>query len=136
MASRSSTLPREEVREARLCSSCIRRPLKRRRSDTCLRWSKRVLMPEEFGGTEILTLSQDFPPVPAAEWEAAIRKDLKGADYEKKLVWRTDEGIAVRPYYRSDSLAGLEGQTGSTPGRFPFVRGSGEAWTIHPEAAP
>src|SRR5271165_3099536 len=93
-------------------------------------------MPDDAAGTELLTLSHDFPPVPTAEWEAAIRKDLKGADYEKKLVWRTDEGIAVRPYYRSDSLAGLEGQTGSTPGRFPFVRGSGEAWTIHQEAAP
>ncbi len=93
-------------------------------------------MPDELGGTEILTLGQDFPPVPTAEWEAAIRKDLKGADYEKKLVWRTDEGIPVRPYYRSESLAGLEGQTGSAPGSFPFVRGNGEAWTIDQEAAP
>lgn len=47
----------------------------------------------------------EFPPVPAADWEAAIRKDLKGADYEKKLVWRTEEGIAVRPYYRREDLA-------------------------------
>ena len=93
-------------------------------------------MPDELGGTEILTLSQDFPPVNTAEWEAAIRKDLKGADYEKKLVWRTDEGIPVRPYYRSDSLAGLEGQTGAAPGNFPFVRGSGEAWTIDQDATP
>ena len=46
----------------------------------------------------------EFPPVSTAEWEAAIAKDLKGADYEKKLVWRTDEGIAVRPYYRSEHL--------------------------------
>jgi catechol 2,3-dioxygenase-like lactoylglutathione lyase family enzyme len=50
---------------------------------------------------EILNLGQDFPPVPTAVWEAAIAKDLKGADYEKKLVWRTDEGLAVRPYYRA-----------------------------------
>ena len=50
----------------------------------------------------------DFPPVPTADWEAAIRKDLKGADYEKKLVWRTDEGVAVRPYYRGEDIAGLK----------------------------
>ncbi|MGA7410171.1 MAG: methylmalonyl-CoA mutase family protein [Bryobacteraceae bacterium] len=93
-------------------------------------------MPDELGGTEILTLSQDFPPVPTEDWEAAIRKDLKGADYEKRLVWRTDEGIAVRPYYRSESLAGLEGQTGSVPGSFPFVRGNGKAWTIDQDAMP
>lgn len=93
-------------------------------------------MPDELGATEILTLSQDFPPVPTAEWEAAIRKDLKGADYEKKLVWRTDEGIPVRPYYRSESLAGLEGQTGSIPGSFPFVRGGGDAWAIEQDAPP
>ena len=62
-------------------------------------------MPEE--AAEILSLAADFPPVPTAEWEAAIRADLKGADYEKKLVWRTEEGLAVRPYYRSEDIAGL-----------------------------
>jgi hypothetical protein len=46
-------------------------------------------------GTEILNLSADFPPVPTPVWEAAIQKDLKGADCEKRLVWRTEEGIAV-----------------------------------------
>jgi methylmalonyl-CoA mutase len=61
-------------------------------------------------------------------WEAAIQKDLKGGDYEKKLVWRTDEGLAVRPYYRSENLAGLEAQIQSLPGQFPFVRGSGKRW--------
>jgi methylmalonyl-CoA mutase len=46
----------------------------------------------------------EFPPVGTAEWEAQIVKDLKGADYEKRLVWRTDEGIAVRPYYRAEHI--------------------------------
>ena len=87
-------------------------------------------MPDDQTGTEILNLGQDFPPVSTAEWEAVIQKDLKGGDYDKKLVWRTDEGIAVRPYYRSENLAGLEAQTQSVPGKFPFVRGDGEAWTI------
>ena len=77
-------------------------------------------------GTEILNLGQDFPPVSTATWEAAIQKDLKGADYEKRLVWRSDEGLAVRPYYRSENLAGLDTQTASLPGQFPFVRGTGQ----------
>ena len=83
-------------------------------------------MPDPLPGTEILNLSQDFPPVPTAVWEAAIAKDLKGADYEKKLVWRTDEGIPVRPYYRAENMVGLEAQTATAPGQFPFVRGSGK----------
>ncbi len=45
-----------------------------------------------------------FPPVTTTVWEAQIARDLKGADYEKRLVWKTDEGIAVRPYYRSEHI--------------------------------
>ena len=82
-------------------------------------------MREESYGTEILGLGGEFPPVSTEAWEAAIQKDLKGADYDKKLVWHTDEGIAVRPYYRKENLAGLEAQTQSLPGQFPFVRGNG-----------
>ena len=87
-------------------------------------------------GTEILNLGQDFPPVATATWEAAIQKDLKDADYEKKLVWRSDEGIAVRPYYRSEALVGLEAQLAPVPGQFPFVRGDGGAWAIDQGATP
>jgi methylmalonyl-CoA mutase len=93
-------------------------------------------MPDEGTGTEILNLGQDFPPVATATWEAAIQKDLKGADYEKKLAWRSDEGIAVRPYYRSENLADLVVQTASVPGQFPFVRGGGKAWEIDQQAVP
>ncbi|HEY2017009.1 MAG TPA: methylmalonyl-CoA mutase family protein [Bryobacteraceae bacterium] len=90
-------------------------------------------MPDEATGTEILNLSQDFPPVPTAGWEAAIQRDLKGADYQKKLVWRTDEGIPVRPYYRRENLDGLDGQLHAAPAHFPFVRGSGKSWETHQE---
>ncbi|MBP1635623.1 MAG: methylmalonyl-CoA mutase [Acidobacteria bacterium] len=60
-------------------------------------------MPDDTRQTR-LTLDE-FPPVPTAAWEQAIARDLKGADYEKRLVWRTDEGIAVRPYYRAEDAA-------------------------------
>ena len=59
-----------------------------------------------------LNLSAEFPAISTQEWEAVIAKDLKGADYEKKLVWRTEEGFPVKPYYRAENLAGLEAQLG------------------------
>ena len=49
-------------------------------------------------------LFEQFPPVTTEQWEAAITADLKGADYERKLVWRTAEGFNVRPYYRAENL--------------------------------
>ncbi|MDR3702739.1 MAG: methylmalonyl-CoA mutase family protein [Candidatus Sulfopaludibacter sp.] len=86
--------------------------------------------------TEILSLGSEFPPVSTETWEAAIARDLKGADYEKKLVWRTEEGLAVRPYYRSEALQGLEDQVRTAPDRYPFVRGTGESWEIAQDAKP
>lgn len=49
-------------------------------------------------------LFSEFPPVSTKDWEAKIAVDLKGADYEKKLIWKTNEGIKVRPYYRAEDL--------------------------------
>jgi methylmalonyl-CoA mutase len=79
-------------------------------------------------------LLEEFPPVSTAEWEAAIARDLKGADYQKKLIWRTDEGIAVKPYYRAEDLLGLVG-IDVRPGEFPYRRGAqAEAgWKIREE---
>jgi methylmalonyl-CoA mutase len=92
-------------------------------------------MTEETPGTELLHLADDFPPVATAEWEAAIQKDLKGADYQKLLVWRTDEGIAVKPYYRREDVAGLDYRN-TVPGQFPFVRAQRGSWEIAQEKAP
>jgi methylmalonyl-CoA mutase len=66
-------------------------------------------------------LLQEFPPVSTASWEEIIRKDLKGADYAKKLIWQTDEGLAVKPYYRAEDIAGLT-YLDAPPGVFPFAR--------------
>lgn len=93
-------------------------------------------MPETDVGFEILNLSTEFPPVATETWEAAIAKDLKGADYEKKLVWRTEEGLAIRPYYRQEALAGLEDQLRTAPDYYPFVRGTGRSWKIAQDAKP
>ena len=67
-------------------------------------------------------LFSEFPPVSTEKWEEVINKDLKGADYEKKLVWRTIEGFKVKPYYRAEDLEGLE-YLDSNPGQIPFTRG-------------
>lgn len=68
-------------------------------------------------------LFAEFPPVSTQKWEEVIIKDLKGADYEKKLVWKTQEGFSVRPYYRAENLSNLK-HLGVAPGCFPFVRGT------------
>jgi len=69
-------------------------------------------------------LFSEFPPVSTAEWEAIIHQDLKGADYEKKLIWKTTEGFKVKPYYRAEDLVNLKAMLASLPGQFPFLRGT------------
>jgi methylmalonyl-CoA mutase len=68
-------------------------------------------------------LLQEFPPVSTQAWEDAIARDLKGADYAKKLIWQTEEGLAVKPYYRAEDIAGLQ-FLDAAPGDFPFLRGA------------
>ena len=77
-------------------------------------------------------LFTEFPPVPTEKWEEVITADLKGADYERKLVWRTGEGFNVRPYYRAENLEGIH-FLGSQAGEFPYVRGTraNNHWRVH-----
>ncbi|MGA3335193.1 MAG: methylmalonyl-CoA mutase family protein [Terracidiphilus sp.] len=79
-------------------------------------------------------LLEGFPPVSTAAWEAAIARDLKGADYEKKLIWRSDEGLAVKPYYRAEDLKELA-FLNAAPGEFPYRRGARATgdWQIREE---
>lgn len=78
-----------------------------------------------------LNFLADFPAVSTQEWMDKITADLKGADFTKKLVWRTPEGFNVQPFYRAEDLQALQ-TTQSAPGQFPFVRGTKEnnAWLI------
>jgi len=69
-------------------------------------------------------LFAEFPDVSTEEWEATIQADLKGADYEKKLIWKTLEGIAVKPYYRKADTDGISWLLNNLPGEFPFARGT------------
>ncbi len=68
-------------------------------------------------------LFSEFPPISTEEWMAKITADLKGAPFEKKLVWRTSEGFNVNPFYRAEDIEGMKTVT-SLPGEFPYVRGT------------
>jgi methylmalonyl-CoA mutase len=82
--------------------------------------------------TEQTRLFSEFPPVGTETWEARILADLKGADYQKRLIWKTYDGIAVKPYYRSADLEGI-GYLGVPPDEVPYVRGTrvdAQSWSI------
>ena len=66
-----------------------------------------------------------FSPTSTHDWIEKITVDLKGADFEKKLVWRTNEGFNVQPFYRREDLKDIP-FIGSLPGQFPYVRGTKE----------
>jgi methylmalonyl-CoA mutase len=68
-------------------------------------------------------LFSEFSPVSTSAWEEKIREDLKGKDYEKKLIWKTIEGLRIKPYYRKEDLTYLD-PSQAVPGVFPYLRGS------------
>ena len=49
-------------------------------------------------------LFENFPEVSSKQWKQLIQYDLKGADYNETLIWKTDEGINVKPFYHSDEI--------------------------------
>ncbi|EMS86721.1 methylmalonyl-CoA mutase family protein [Leptospira noguchii] len=67
-------------------------------------------------------LFTDFPPIDREAWIALIQKDLKGADFEKKLVWETAEGFKIQPIYTKDDIVDKQWLTSNLPGTFPFAR--------------
>src|SRR4029079_8792066 len=77
-----------------------------------------------------------YPKQPAdlKRWEELARKERKGAD-PAGLVWKTPEGIDVKPLYTAADVADLD-FTHPLPGTFPYLRGpkatmyAGQPWTI------
>ncbi|WP_323788659.1 methylmalonyl-CoA mutase subunit beta [Psychroserpens sp.] len=49
-------------------------------------------------------LFKEFPEVSSKEWKQKIQADLKGADYNETLIWKTNEGIHVKPFYHKDEF--------------------------------
>lgn len=77
-------------------------------------------------------LFEQFPPVSAEEWLERITVDLKGADFNKRLVWKTRDGLSVMPFYRQEERDKLRYHD-LLPGDFPYIRGvniSDNNWLI------
>lgn len=79
-------------------------------------------------------LFTDFPPVSTDEWMEVVTRDLKGADFQKRLVWKTDEGFNVNPFYRAEDVEGFPA-VNNLPGQFPYVRSTREdnTWYVRQE---
>ncbi len=85
-----------------------------------------------FMKSEKERLFEKFPPVSTAEWIARIKADLKGDDFDRKLLWRTSEGLTIKPFHREEDIAGL-GYLATLPGNPPFIRGTEDhagSWRI------
>ena len=68
-------------------------------------------------------LFTEFKAPTRQEWLDKIQVDLKGADFNKRLVWRTNEGFNVQPFYLREDVQKLQTPE-SMPGEFPYVRGN------------
>jgi methylmalonyl-CoA mutase len=72
-------------------------------------------------------LSTDKPT--RSDWQAAASKEVKGKD----IVWKTPEGIEVKPLYTAEDAEGVDP---GLPGFAPYTRGpyasmyTGRPWTI------
>ena len=72
-----------------------------------------------------LAMMEGFSVPERAQWLALVEKALKGADFERRLVARTADGLKIVPLYaRDDAPAGLDSQH---PGAAPFLRGASAA---------
>ncbi|MCU7552338.1 methylmalonyl-CoA mutase family protein [Chitinophagaceae bacterium LB-8] len=49
-------------------------------------------------------LFSEFEPITREQWKAKAIEDLKGADFDKKLVWKTDDGFPIQPFYTEQDL--------------------------------
>lgn len=79
-------------------------------------------------------LFSDFPSVSTDQWMEKVTADLKGADYEKKLVWKTNEGFKVKPFYRMEDIEELQ-TIHALPGEYPYLRGTrkNNVWLVRQE---
>ena len=53
-------------------------------------------------------LFDNFEPITAKQWKQKIQFDLDGADYNDTLIWTSNEGIPVKPFYNSEDTKTLQ----------------------------
>jgi|TARA_B110000027_G_C16121873_1_gene303573 methylmalonyl-CoA mutase len=51
------------------------------------------------------TLFEDFESTSAKQWKQKIQFDLQGKDFNDTLVWKSHEGIDVKPFYHSEAYS-------------------------------
>ena len=44
----------------------------------------------------------EFKKVTSKEWKQKIQYELKGEDYNSKLIWKSFEGLNIKPFYHYD----------------------------------
>lgn len=69
---------------------------------------------------EELNEFNEFPVPTYEEWKEAAIKSLKGADFNKRLLTETYEGITLQPMYQRKDIENLD--TASFPGEYPYLR--------------
>ena len=60
----------------------------------------------------------DFSPVEQQQWVDKAIQDLKGADFDKRLVWKNENGIVLQPFYTRSSLKKGLDHTGTVAEHF------------------
>lgn len=50
------------------------------------------------------SLFNEFPEITSKQWKQNIQFDLKGEDYNEALIWNTNEGIDIKPFYHADEF--------------------------------
>jgi methylmalonyl-CoA mutase len=76
-----------------------------------------------------LSLAAEFPPADHRQWRTLVEAALKGADFDKRLVTKTYDGLRIEPLY--PRAVGARSVAGRTPGA---------PWTVmqridHPDPA-
>jgi methylmalonyl-CoA mutase len=96
---------------------------------------RRLEISEDMTDTSApLDLASGFAPATFEKWRQLVDKALKGADFDRKLVVKTADGLRIEPLYtRADTLTGA---ASAIPGKAPFTRGThGKVqdlgWQIH-----
>jgi len=64
-------------------------------------------------------LFNNFDSVSAKAWKQKIQLDLKGADYNETLIWKSPEGIDVKPFYSAEDINNT-----------PFSTNTNNSWKI------
>ncbi|MGY0426985.1 MAG: methylmalonyl-CoA mutase subunit beta [Polaribacter sp.] len=53
-------------------------------------------------------LFDEFEKTSPATWKQKIQVDLKGADYNETLLWKTPEGFSLKPFYTKEDCTNLQ----------------------------